>query len=177
MHSVAGGCLPSCAHMDCTPPGSSVHGIFQARILEWVAIALSRRSSQPRDQTCVSRVSCIAGGFFPAESPGRNVILFLQQNESVISTPSSKYSIFFHLTCGAIFNHMLSFPICNWLLNNTGLNCEGLLIYRLFLINIYYITYDPWLVVSTEVELWTQRANCKVIHRLHSMYSYPQLLR
>ena len=42
--------------MDCSPPGSSVHGILQARILEWVAIPFSRRSSQPRDQT---RVSCI----------------------------------------------------------------------------------------------------------------------
>ena len=47
--------------MDCSPPGSSVHGILQARILEWVAIPFSRRSSQPRDWTWVS---CIAGGFF-----------------------------------------------------------------------------------------------------------------
>ena len=38
-----------CQPMDCSPPGSSVHGIFQARILEWVAISFSRRSSQPRD--------------------------------------------------------------------------------------------------------------------------------
>ena len=47
--------------MDCSPPGSSVHGILQARILEWVALSPSRGSSQPRDQT---RVSCIAVGFF-----------------------------------------------------------------------------------------------------------------
>ena len=40
--------------MDCSPPGSSVHGILQARILEWVAISFSRGSSQPRDWTCVS---------------------------------------------------------------------------------------------------------------------------
>ena len=40
--------------MDCSPPGSSVHGIFQARILEWVAISFSRGSSRPRDGTCVS---------------------------------------------------------------------------------------------------------------------------
>ena len=40
--------------MDCSPPGSSVHGIFQARILEWVAIYFSRGSSQPRDWTWVS---------------------------------------------------------------------------------------------------------------------------
>ena len=43
-----------CNPRDCSPPGSSVHGIFQARILEWVAISFSRESSQPRDQTCVS---------------------------------------------------------------------------------------------------------------------------
>ena len=47
--------------MDCSPPGSSVHGIFQARILEWVAISFSRGSSQPRDWT---QVSCIAGRCF-----------------------------------------------------------------------------------------------------------------
>ena len=40
-------------------PGSSVHGTLQARILEWVAMPSSRRSSQPRDGTCVSYVSCI----------------------------------------------------------------------------------------------------------------------
>ena len=45
--------------MDCSPPGSSVHGILQARILEWVAMASSRASSPPRDQTHVSYVSCI----------------------------------------------------------------------------------------------------------------------
>ena len=47
--------------MDCSPPGSSVHGIFQVRILEWVAISFSRGSSQPRDWTWVS---CIAGRRF-----------------------------------------------------------------------------------------------------------------
>ena len=46
---------------DCSLPGSSVHGILQARILEWVAISFSRGSSQPRDWTLVS---CIAGEFF-----------------------------------------------------------------------------------------------------------------
>ena len=40
--------------MDCSLPGSSVHGIFQARILEWVAISFSRRSSWSRDWTCIS---------------------------------------------------------------------------------------------------------------------------
>ena len=46
--------------MDCSPPGSFVHGILQARILEWVAMASSRGSSRPRDRTQVSCTSCIA---------------------------------------------------------------------------------------------------------------------
>ena len=50
--------------MDCSLPGSSVHGILQARILEWVAMPSSRGSSQSRDRTCISYVSCIPGGFF-----------------------------------------------------------------------------------------------------------------
>ena len=56
--------------MDCNPPGSSVHGILQARILEWVAIPSSRGYSQPRDQT---PVSCIAGRFFITEIPGKRL--------------------------------------------------------------------------------------------------------
>ena len=51
-------CLTLCDPMDCSLPGSSVHGILQARILEWVAISSSRGSSWPRDQTCVSCSSC-----------------------------------------------------------------------------------------------------------------------
>ena len=55
-------CLTLCDPLDCSPPGSSVHGILQARILEWVVIHFSRGSSQPReDQTWVSH---IAGRFF-----------------------------------------------------------------------------------------------------------------
>ena len=42
-------CLTHCNPMDCRPPGSSVHGILQAKILEWVAIPFSRESSQPSD--------------------------------------------------------------------------------------------------------------------------------
>ena len=45
-----------CDPMDCNLPGSSIHGIFQARTLEWVAISFSRRSSRPRDWTRVSRI-------------------------------------------------------------------------------------------------------------------------
>ena len=50
-------CPTLCDPMDCSPPGFSVHGILQARILKWVAISFSRGSSQPRDQTQVSRIA------------------------------------------------------------------------------------------------------------------------
>ena len=52
-------CLTLCDPMDYSPPGSSVHGIHQARILEWVAISFSRESSRPRDRIHVSCISCI----------------------------------------------------------------------------------------------------------------------
>ena len=58
---VAQSCLTLCNRMDCSPPDSSVHGILQARILEWVAIPFYRESSWPRDQTWIS---CTAGGLF-----------------------------------------------------------------------------------------------------------------
>ena len=50
-------CLTLCDPMDCSLPSSSVHGILQARILVWVAMPSSRGSSQPRDQTQVSRIA------------------------------------------------------------------------------------------------------------------------
>ena len=59
-------CSTLCKPVDCSPPGSSVHGVFQARIPEWVAMPHSRGSSWPRDLTCIFWGSCIAGRFFPA---------------------------------------------------------------------------------------------------------------
>ena len=64
---VAQSCPTLCDPMDCSLPGSSVHGILQARILEWVAIPFSRGSSWPRDWT---QVSCIAGRFFTIRATG-----------------------------------------------------------------------------------------------------------
>ena len=57
--SVTGSHLTLCDPMDCSLPSSSVYGIFQARIREYVAISYSRGSSQPKDWTCISCVSCI----------------------------------------------------------------------------------------------------------------------
>ena len=54
---VAQSCPTLCDPVDCSSPGSSVHGILQARVLEWVAISFSRGSSRPRDQNWVSRIA------------------------------------------------------------------------------------------------------------------------
>ena len=64
-------CLTLCDPMDYSPPGSSVHGILQARILESVTISFSRGSSWPRDRT---QVSCIAGKFFTIWTKGKSWI-------------------------------------------------------------------------------------------------------
>ena len=69
----------SCDPMDCSAPGSSVHGISQGRILQWVAIFSSRASSWPKDQT---RISCIAGIFFTAEPLGKPLSLWPTVNLS-----------------------------------------------------------------------------------------------
>ena len=60
-----------CDPMDYSLPGSSVHRIFQARIMEWVASFSSSGSSEPKDQTHVYRTSCIAYGFFTTKPPGK----------------------------------------------------------------------------------------------------------
>ena len=67
--------LQSCLTLQCmnwSPPGSSVHGILQAKILEWVAMPSSRRSSWPCDRT---HISCFAGWFFTAEPLGKPLSL------------------------------------------------------------------------------------------------------
>ena len=57
-------CLTLCNPVDCSPPGSSLHGILQARMLEWVAMPSSRGSSPPRDRTHVAFVSFVGSRFF-----------------------------------------------------------------------------------------------------------------
>ena len=69
--------LTLCDPMDCSPLGSSVRGISQARIMEWVAISFCRGSSHHGDRTCIS---CIAGGLFtepPGKTPEKTLLLLL----------------------------------------------------------------------------------------------------
>ena len=82
-------CLTLCDPMDCSSPGSSVHGILQARILEWIVISSSRGSSQSWDWTPFSYVSCI----------GRRVLYHQHHLEGFHGSSDSKdclYSKYFH---------------------------------------------------------------------------------
>ena len=72
-------CLTLCNHLDCSPPGYSVHGIPQTRMLEWVVMSFSRGSSQTRDRT---QVSYIASDSLPSEPPGKPALELKSESES-----------------------------------------------------------------------------------------------
>ena len=87
-------CLTLCDPKDGSPPGSSVHGILQARMLEWVPISFSRGSSQPRDRT---RVSCFAGRRFilwASWSVFKTLIESSLWNKNQLFPPHSSYPLY-----------------------------------------------------------------------------------
>ena len=107
--------------MDCRPPGSSVHGILQARILEWVAIPYSRGSSRPRDQTWISH---IAGRFFTiwATREAHHLTYFLHiyfesMSVCVCVWPLKFYSLHKFDLSNSIINSAKSFQSCPTLCN------------------------------------------------------------
>ena len=93
---VAQSCLALCDPMDGSLPGSSVRGIFQARVLEWVAVSFSRGSSQPRDQT---RVSCI---------PGRHFNLWATKEALIKHTIHKNIKVFSILCIVFLIKHIIS---------------------------------------------------------------------
>ena len=93
---VAQSCPTLCGPMDCSPPGSSIHGFLQARVLEWIVIPIFRGSSQPRDQTWVP---CITGRFFTISATNyciNDPVQGYRQNtyNSVFNSMRNKMSIF-----------------------------------------------------------------------------------
>ena len=124
-------CLSLCDPMDCSPPGSSVHGILQARTLEWVAISFSRGSSWPRDWTWVS---CIAGRFSSSEPQGKPFLfvkyiiiwrlrkvtkavhlkLVSENQNDFYATPISFFFLFFYFIFWPCSMWDLSSPTRNW---------------------------------------------------------------
>ena len=91
---VAQSCLTLCDPMNCRPPGSSVHGILQARILKWLAMPSSRGSSQPRDQTCISlhflRWQVGSLPLVPPGKPSPQTVSTLKSGASLLPSLSSQ---------------------------------------------------------------------------------------
>ena len=85
--SVTQSCLTLCDPIDCSPPGSSVHGILQARILEWVASPFSRGSPWPRDE---AQVSYITGRFFTFWATRGALYIYTTYWETVGSCPGEQ---------------------------------------------------------------------------------------
>ena len=105
-----------CDPMDCSLPGSSTHGISQARVLEWVAISSSRGSSQPRDRT---RVSCIAGRRFTIWTTREAMKIWSYPYNLNMELGFSQFVSFFSLwvvvafsSCGAWVSHCGGFSCC-----------------------------------------------------------------
>ena len=85
-------CPTLCDPIDCCLPGSSVHGIFQARVLEWVAISFSRGSSQPRDRTWISHIA--GRHILPSEpqgSPGTTKALVIYREGQIWNQTTETY--------------------------------------------------------------------------------------
>ena len=80
--SVSCSVVTLCDPMDCSPPGSFVHGILHARILKWVAMPSSRGSSQPWDPIHISCIFCIVGRFFTHWATWEARLLDLQKFKS-----------------------------------------------------------------------------------------------
>ena len=76
-YSVAQLCMTLWDSTDCSPSGSSVHGISQVRILEWVAVSFSRGSSWPKDWTHVSCISCNGKWIFYHWATGKPIYVYL----------------------------------------------------------------------------------------------------
>ena len=122
--AVAQSCLTLCGPMDCSPPGSSAHGIFQARILAQGAMPSSRASSRPRDLTHVSCVSCIGRRILNHQHHPGKPIICNKSSHTLHKTNNkvhSKRAVIFEFLLGEIFlewlprqNHHIFLPqACN----------------------------------------------------------------
>ena len=111
--------------MDSSPPGSSVHGLPTARILEWVAISFSRVSSWPRDPTCEPVSSALSGRFFTTKPLGEPQTLVWQQWHSVMIPRVWLFviSVLFKTSANSFQYKYLLIVVHLWLVSDPA--CEG----------------------------------------------------
>ena len=124
-------CLTLCNPMDCSPPGSSVHGILLARTLEWVALPSSKGSSRPRDWICISYVLHWQADSLPLMPPGkpnRLCILYILEKPTIFPSSESSFSELTQLVT----------------------NCVGFPCRQVILLDINQVSYKltPYLILS-----------------------------
>ena len=127
--------------MDCILPGSSIHGIFQARILEWVAISFPRASSRPRDQTLVShtagRLKCLQMSFLS--------FLFSFSVKQIIRC--ILYGCFYShkpwvAACSFVWPNVSFYLIVSWSILNVSKSIEILILVSIFM--TFYMLWSSW---------------------------------
>ena len=140
VYSASQSCLTLCNRMDCSPPGSSVHGIFQARILEQVAISYCRGSSQPGNKPSSLASLAVEGRFFTTAPSGK----------------PSKYLSTGHMQ-GVVHQENISidpFPLLPFL--------SYLILSLLTLLIFTYFTYLPYLIFTSSPGM-TVQLSCSVV--------------
>ena len=113
---VAQSCPTLCDPMDCSLSGSSIHGIFQARVLEWIAISFSRGSSRPRNWT---RVSSIAGRRFMVGAIREALCLFFKEPQDWFPTEAVPVYVPTNRARGFFFKHLFQCRRFSFFLNQT----------------------------------------------------------
>ena len=148
-------CMTICNPMDGSLPDSSVHGILQGRILEGVAMPSSRQSSQPRDWTCVSYISCTDWRFFTTRTTWAPMSLL--RNLLSIPWPSLLYmiclrnprivdtEIFF---INVVYGHLSCIHFCIWWVSYFCLNWNG----KIYILTFYnmYVCLEYLLLTSPQ---------------------------
>ena len=153
------GCLTPCDPMDCSPPGFSVHGILQARILQWVAMPSSRGYSQPRDQTQVPTLQVDSSLSEPPGKPHKPTIINkgLRKTATWEATDAtSKSGLSIKLRYG-------------WLLTNTGVGVP-----RLSVVENQSKTYS-WPTLAPVVGYYKKKSTCKWNQAVEPMLFKRQL--
>ena len=136
--------------MDCSPPGSSVHGILQARVLEWVAISYSRGSSQPRDETHVACVSYIGRWIFYHCIIWKALTLQIMKVKvtQLCPTPCNPMDYTVHGILQARILEWVAFPFSKGIFLTQGLN-PGLLHCRWILYQLSHQGSPFFILVNT----------------------------
>ena len=145
--------------MDCSPPGFSVHGVLQARVLEWVAVASSVGSFQPRYQTHISYVSCVGRWFFSTSAAW----------EAPISPIDFLYSFSFFFLCDPLTGSFpVSYPPGYWFC----LFCGWVCIEFVILITVFFSSLGVLISVHW---FWWFLFLCKTFHFV--IFCFPNFIQ